>query len=237
MVSHSLIVHHAHHKMGTLWMTDVLHDVAECIGVPFGQLHSRDTAFPVDPRGIFHVSHSHVMPHVPHVGSHMVRDLRDVIVSGYFYHLHTSEKWAHVKDAKLGGLSYQEYLNRLDKRAGLLAEIKRFSTTVNAHVLAKWDFSQPHIHELRYETLIADEVAGFIRLFDHYGIEGAQLAQSVEAALRHSITRKKKKEGSHVRSGRPGEWKEHFLPEHKRLFKKLLGPLLIRLKYALDDNW
>ena len=49
------------------------------------------------------------------VGSHMIRDPRDVIVSGYFYHLWTDEAWAHVAHDEFAGKSYQQHLNSLDQ--------------------------------------------------------------------------------------------------------------------------
>ncbi len=39
------------------------------------------------------------------------------------------------------------------------------------------------------------------------------------------------------RSGQIGSWKNHFTPEHKRLFKQTTGNLLIKLGYEKDDNW
>ena len=37
-----------------------------------------------------------------------VRDPRDIIVSGYFYHMTTHEPWVHQPRSDYGGKSYQE---------------------------------------------------------------------------------------------------------------------------------
>lgn len=37
--------------------------------------------------------------------------------------------------------------------------------------------------------------------------------------------------------GKAGTWKDHFTEDHKRLFKKELGAVLIELGYEKDDNW
>jgi len=39
------------------------------------------------------------------------------------------------------------------------------------------------------------------------------------------------------RSGKTGEWKKHFTPEHKKLFKDVAGDLLIKLGYEKDKGW
>ena len=43
--------------------------------------------------------------------------------------------------------------------------------------------------------------------------------------------------GSHLRSGRPGEWRDVFTQRHKDYFKEVAGDLLISLGYERDSNW
>jgi sulfotransferase 6B1 len=43
--------------------------------------------------------------------------------------------------------------------------------------------------------------------------------------------------GKTFHKGIVGSWKEHFNPEHKRIFKELLGDVLISLGYEKDYNW
>ncbi|HET6566618.1 MAG TPA: sulfotransferase domain-containing protein [Rhodothermales bacterium] len=42
---------------------------------------------------------------------------------------------------------------------------------------------------------------------------------------------------SHYRRGIPGDWKNHFTPEHVRYFKDEYGGLLVKLGYEADENW
>ena len=42
---------------------------------------------------------------------------------------------------------------------------------------------------------------------------------------------------SHYRSGQPGDWVNHFSPEHKQLFKDLYPGLVPTLGYAQSDDW
>jgi len=42
---------------------------------------------------------------------------------------------------------------------------------------------------------------------------------------------------SHYRKGVPGDWRNHFTPDHKQYFKERYGNLLIKLGYETDQNW
>jgi len=45
------------------------------------------------------------------------------------------------------------------------------------------------------------------------------------------------KKGSHLRSGRPGQWREELTAQHIELFKMDGSRLLIKLGYESDNNW
>lgn len=42
---------------------------------------------------------------------------------------------------------------------------------------------------------------------------------------------------SHFRKGVPGDWANHFTPEHKQVFKERFNDVLIKTGYEEDDNW
>ena len=174
--------------------------------------------------------------------SHMVRDPRDIVVSGYHYHLWTKERWVHIPMEEYGGKTYQEYLNELDQAEGIATEIRRQSG-IMFKGMAAWDYAQPEFLELRYEEVIADEETWFTRLFRHYGFTEAAIAESVSIARAFSfskITGRKigeQQQGDHLRSGRHGQWRDEFTPEHIALFKELTGDLVVRLGYETDPGW
>jgi hypothetical protein len=177
-------------------------------------------------------------------GTHMVRDPRDMIVSGYFYHLWTTEDWAQEPRAELGGLSYREHLNQLDVGDGLTAEIERaVAPGGNIDEMLRWDYHSKEFLELRYEDFIADEQSEFARLFRHYGFTEDAIALGVARGERYNfknISRRNLGEvapGQHLRSGRPGSWREHFGPQHREAFKALTGDLLVALGYEENQGW
>jgi hypothetical protein len=236
-----LIVHCAHHRVGSTWFVRVLSAVADEYGLHFQNCIQADLRRSTD---VFLQDHSLVdLPALPpHRGSHMIRDPRDVVVSRYFFHLWTTETWVHVPDPAYGGRTYQEYLNSLDQEAGILAEIDRFVDYGLAH-MADWNYKNPNFLELRYETIIGAEEQAFRRLFTHYGFRPDAVERSLEIANRFSFERQtKRKVGevqakSHLRSGRPGEWRDVLSERHKARCKELFGQTLITLGYETGSDW
>lgn len=236
-----LIVHCAHHRVGSAWFTKVLDAISDEYGLHFQNCRQVDLRRDTD---VFLQDHSLVdlarLP--PHRGSHMVRDPRDVVVSRYFFHLWTKETWAHDPQVEYGGRSYLEYLNSLDQEAGILAEIDKFADYGLGH-MANWNYANPDFLELRYEDIIRDEDGEFRRLFVHYGFSPAAVERSLQIAKQFSFERQtKRKVGqveakSHLRSGRPGEWRDVLSDRQKARCKEVFGDVLIRLGYETGYDW
>jgi hypothetical protein len=172
----------------------------------------------------------------------MIRDPRDVAVSAYHYHLWTKEEWVHLPIDRFGGRSYQEHLNSVDAEEGLGLEIQH--TCVDpVYDMLTWDYGRDDFLELRYEDLVQDERALFASVFRHYGLtrEATERALAlVEQASFRNITGREIGEvgtQSHLRSGRPGEWREHFQPSHVALWKEHAPGSLVQLGYEPDEQW
>lgn len=256
-VTHRLIVHGSHHKVGTTWMSKVLRGLAEPLGL---ELYSGPQDGLPGSADIFIENHSRFdldrLP--PFRGSHLIRDPRDVVISAYHYHLWTTEKWANIPMGRLpevtkerwrlieperhAGLTYREYLNTLDPEEGLATEMKRSVYTFLREVTS-WNYDDPRFIELRYEDLVQDERGWFARVFEHYGLneEATRIGmEAVEAASFRNRTRREPgqvAERSHLRVGKAGQWKTEFTPAHVRLCKELFGEALIQLGYEKDLDW
>lgn len=253
-----VIIHCSHHKVGTVWFKNVLHAVAKEYGL---RVRMNDPTDIPRSAGIFVDDHSKIdLSRIPHQyrGSHMIRDPRDVVISGYHYHLWTQERWANTKIADLGPdiaaywpllpvkdilhLSYREYLNSLDKEAGLMAEISRASST-DIRDMVHWDYSNLYILNFKYEDIMRDEEGMFRRIFTHYGFNDAAVARSTDLAMNFSFKNQAKRdvgqsqEKSHLRSGKAGQWREEFSEAHKSYFKQLHGEDLIGLGYESGLDW
>lgn len=215
-----LIIHGCHHKVGTNWFINIFTKIAKRYDLNFKvNKYDEDADILLDDHSNFNFDE---LP--PFVGSHIIRDPRDMIVSAYFYHLTSDELWLSEPRHRYNGLSYQAYITSLDKHYGLMAEIKRASYGIID--MMNWDFDNPNIIEVRYEDLITNEQL-FRKIFQHYGFEDDLIEESMDIVKDCIIDN----------PGLPGKWRKHFDTEHKQYFIELLGDCLIKLGYEINNDW
>jgi hypothetical protein len=98
---------------------------------------------------------------------HVIRDPRDIVVSGYFSHRNSSP--AHHPGPDAWGLphiaAHRERLQAASKEDGLMLEMDFARREVLD--LGDWDYSRPEVLELRLEDLAAAPYDGFVRIFQH----------------------------------------------------------------------
>lgn len=171
----------------------------------------------------------------PYRGVHVMRDPRDMIVSGYHYHKWTHEPWVHRLDEN--GLSYQQKLNRASPRDGLFMEIDHFIFFYRA-TLEAWDMDDPDLLEVAYEDLMGPErEALYGAIFSHLGFSGEALALACdlmrlfEAKSRTGRRKEAPAPKSHVRSGRSGQWRGELEPAHLDYIERELGHVLRKFGY------
>lgn len=252
-----LLVFCCHHKVGTSWFKNILTAISEEFGLPFIQNDQEKIRNNI---AIFFQYHSRVdLGALPkYRGAHIIRDPRDVVVSGYYYHLWTKEEWAitPIKDLpadmekvwsllpvkEIKHMSYQQYLNSLPREQGIIAEIQRAST-VDIKEMVEWDYNNEYFFEFKYESIMQNEEEILRQLFRHYGFKDDAVERSVEIARQFSFERRsQRKTGevnnkSHMRSGKLQQWASEFSEENKAYFKKLHGEDLVRLGYERDLSW
>ncbi|NNG00372.1 MAG: hypothetical protein HKM93_13380 [Desulfobacteraceae bacterium] len=258
------IIHCCHHRVGTAWFTRIMNAVAMKYYLPFVKRDRIDKS-PLLPGAPFIYLDTHSLLDVSEItsfrGTHIIRDPRDIVISGYYYHLWTDEEWANMKfstllkekpmlKSRLASLpldaimdmSYKEYLNKLPKEEGLLVEIKRASLGP-IQIMTDWDYDNPNFLEIKYEDLLLDQEKTFRKIFFHYGFKSEAIDISTEIALSYSF---KKITGrsigevgkkSHLRSGKVNQWEEEFSQSHIDLFKELHGSDLIKLGYEVGLDW
>ncbi len=239
--SQKLIIHCCYHKVGTAWFIRILRSTARYYGLNF-QCSTQDELNRNTDIFMEYMSRIDIDKLPDYVGSHMIRDPRDMIISAYFYHLWTKEEWAHIPRKSLNNLTYQQHLKSLNQEDGLLAEMNGTSKEV-IEEMSRWNYDNPDFLEIKYEDLIKDESAVFYKLFQHYSFREEAIQNCLQITEKYSFNnRTKRKKGtvdnqSHLRSGRIGEWKEIFTEKHKYSFKELFGDVLIRLGYEVNNDW
>lgn len=224
-----------HHKAMTTYFHAVLRGLAFALNAPFERVGNSD--LPTKAARIFlsMQGKQDLKALGPYRGVHIMRDPRDMIVSGYHYHKWTHEPWVHRLDDN--GESYQDKLNRLDKAAGLYLEIDHFIFYYR-ETLEAWDMENPAILEMSYESLMGPEKRQLYReIFSHLGFQDAELALAVdlmklfEAESRTGKTSGAVEQKSHVRSGKSRQWETELDPEHLAYIEQELGPVLRKFGY------
>ncbi|MCX6033080.1 MAG: sulfotransferase domain-containing protein [Chloroflexi bacterium] len=102
----------------------------------------------------------------PYRGFHVIRDPRDIVVSGYFSHLYSHP-------ISQDGDKFSRWRNRLAEtntiEEGLLLELDFEGENFNN--IASWNYADPNVYETRFEQLIVDPSATFMEIFEFLGIQ------------------------------------------------------------------
>lgn len=173
----------------------------------------------------------------PYRGIHLMRDPRDMIVSGYHYHKWAYEAWVLRPDAQ--GRTYQQKLNEADRTTGLFMEIDHFIFFYR-DLLEGWNMDDPDILEVSYEALMGDDRdALYADIFRHLGCDGDRLQIGIDLMRLFEAKRRTgrntdatKARHQHIRSGRSEQWRKELEPQHLAYIEAQLGPVLRKFGYA-----
>lgn len=172
-----------------------------------------------------------------------IRDPRDLLVSGYFYHKRGAERWSRyvdpfaqewkivdgrIPDNLPRGESLSSYLERASVEEGLHAEIdfrqKHFRS------MLQWQGDNKQVRTYRYEDLMGNERAVFADMLAFYQLPliaqgvGQFYAYQYSAAKRHGTNK-------HIRNASGGQWRKYFTPSLRERFNEEWGDLLDRYGY------
>ncbi len=178
--------------------------------------------------------------------SRFIRDPRDLVVSGYFYHLSGKEAWTAIVQPSEsdwyfangvipGGMrnqpvTFSEYLRSLPIEEGLLAELEFRRNHFQS--MLEWPERHPDIVTFRYEDVVRDEPGAMEQLFKFYGFNGVEKVIGNWLAKRHAVDRVGV--DAHVRNPASGQWREHFTPRVRRIFDRRYAGLIRKLGYPSD---
>lgn len=170
--------------------------------------------------------------------SRFVRDPRDMIVSGYFYHKRGAEAWCNIINptgsddkirnqkilAQMGGEhSFSSYLNSLSLEEGLLTEIE--FRRLHFEEMARFPIEDDRVIIFKYEDILGNESTVFNEIFDFYGLTRTQKAVGGYLAHRYSAENQKGKK-AHIRDPQSSQWKNVFTPKVEKRFNELFSDVL-----------
>ena len=121
---------------------------------------------------------------------HVIRDPLEVVLSGYEYHLKTTERWALRPDKRFKNKSYRSYLNSLSLAEGLAAELKHSlhdNLKTMPRVLNRTG-GRPCTLTLRLEDFERDWRGTTARLWDLFGVQGAGVSARLDREIaKHNV--------------------------------------------------
>lgn len=234
----NLVVVGTHHKTGTAWLMSIFKILADDHGLSYFYGLQEDL-----PEGteIFFQHHSlfnfQTLPK-PYRGLHMIRDPRDVIISGCLYHQKADEPWLHYSDSAFDGLTYQQKINSLESLDEQISFEMEHAGRRTLEAMLAWDYNQLDFFEVKYEDLIEDQdLLLFHQLFSFLGFPGQTIPALLATAYQNSLFSGKLARSLHLRSGKRNQWKEYFTAQHRQKFASLFGDALIQLGYEKDYSW
>lgn len=254
-----------YHKTGTSLFAHVMDRVAAAFGLRVGVLYGQVWA--IDPAlDIVRFPHSLLGLTLdrPYRAIRVVRDPRDIWVSGYLYHRHCQEGWCVNADfdptppirfprvdfafehrperwkrrylASLGGRSYQQNLLARSRDDGLAFELEGY-TAVTLEAMRSWRLAGPAVMTVGLEHLMADYDAGMLAVFRHLGFDEPACAEAVRLARSEDVGRM----DDAALAGRPkihtrtvSKWREVLSPGQVALFEARHGDLITALGYRLE---
>ncbi len=227
-----------HHKTGTAWLFRIFEKVSRVLGL---ECHNDYENAPGPTAQVILHNHSRfgeLLLRSGFRGVHMIRDPRDRIVSGCFYHQKAREPWLHIKRDEFGGLTYQEKINSFGSAEDRLLFEMEHSGRVGIEEMAAWDYDDPRFMELKYEDLLQDhDLKLFHDMFTFVGFPGRVIPVALRIAYDGSLFSGKVRQSTHVRSGASSQWRSHFTARHAARFVELFPGALARLGYEADDSW
>jgi hypothetical protein len=178
--------------------------------------------------------------------SRFIRDPRDLVVSGYFYHKRGAESWLTIESPtqadwyfangvvpeglRASGSSFAEYLQSVPEEEGLLAELE--FRTLHLDSMARWPARHPHIVTYRYEDIVGNEATVFRDLFEFYGLSLLERRLGSWFVNRYSMARRGA--DPHIRNPVSGQWRKYFTPRVRRAFDAKCAGLVKLLGYPAD---
>jgi len=172
-----------------------------------------------------------------------IRDPRDLVVSGYFYHKRGAESWCMIRDPKPENLravngcvpralkegeSIAECLQRLDLEEGLMAEID-FRANHFASML-EWPDDDNRVAVYRYEEILGNERKVTSQLADHLRLGLVRKWLVRRLADKYSAKNQSLKT-EHIRNPESAQWKKHFTPRVEEYLNSSHSGLLAKLGY------
>jgi len=257
----------SYHKTGTSLFLHVMTKVSELLGLTLVNHYGMVDRLDPEPDAVL-LPHSLLRARIdwPYRAIRMIRDPRDIWVSGYLYHRHCDEEWcintnmdltppirwprvdhafAHWSEdwkrgylERLGGKSYQR--NLLDRSVveGLDFELEGYTRCTLA-AMREWDENVAAALDVKLEDLMADFDGIMLRIFDHFGFTEEQSRAALDVARSEDLRRMDEATIAarpQIHSRTISKWRDILPTDHIAKFEASHGDLIRRLGYEPTDR-
>jgi hypothetical protein len=264
-LAHQILVF-AYHKSGSSLFEKVMGRIAARFGWQVATRYGRvlDLDRQTD---IFILSHSllGLTLRRPYRGVRIIRDPRDIWVSGYLYHRHCSEGWCISTDfnlappilfprvdfsvqhrperwkrdsiKRLGGRSYQQNLLERDRADGLAFELAGY-TGATLDAMRLWS-PKPEVIDVQLEQVSASFDSTMLRVFRHLGFDEAQCAAALAEAAAEDVARMDDAvvaSNAHIHSRTLSKWRDVLTAAQVAGFESRYADLITGLGYELSGT-
>lgn len=228
-----------HHKTGTVWMRSTFSQIAAELGYRFCEVKNKSRSLKAD---ILFANHSRFPAEIlakEFRGLHLIRDPRDIVLSGLNYHLNAKEGWLLKPEKKFEGQSYQQALTALPVDRRFEFELENVASHTFEQLRA-WNYEDPRFYELRYEDLINDVAAiHFRKVLAYLAIPEDLIGTACQIFEQNSLFNKNARTdlSGHIRDGRARQWATHMTRTQGERFVESGGDLLVALGYERNHDW
>jgi hypothetical protein len=207
----------SYHKSGTTLLLHVMTKASEALGLRLFNHYGLVECLSPEP-GIVLLPHAILRGPLdrPYRAIRMIRDPRDIWVSGYFYHLRTVEEWcinadfdptppiswpridhsvAHWPESwkrhyieRLKGRSYQNNLLDRSRVDGLAFELDGYTGWTLA-TMREWPLNHAVAMDVRLEDVMTDFDGEMRRIFEHFGLSAEQIQTALAVARTEDMRR------------------------------------------------
>jgi hypothetical protein len=207
----------SYHKTGTSLFLHVMTKVCARLGLTLANYYGQVSWLDPEPDVVL-LPHSVLRAPLdrPYRAIRLIRDPRDIWVSGYLYHLRCDEEWCRNTDMdptppigwprvdysvlhwpeewkrryleRLGGKSYQQNLLDRSLADGLDFELEGYTGCTLA-TMREWKLNGAEALDVKLEDVMADFDGAMRRIFDHFGFTPDQIEAALEVARSEDIRR------------------------------------------------
>lgn len=163
-----------HHKCATRYIIAICNQVSQLLSLSHIEYHNAGmlkeelaVALKQDPHDFVYITNAKLeyleKIEGPFKAFHVIRDPRDIIVSGYFSHLntHTTSGWSELEEIR-------RKLKSLSQEEGILMEMEQTQHMFDSFY--NWNYDDPNILEIKYEDMILSPYRTFTKALFHLGI-------------------------------------------------------------------